>query len=179
MGQSGTGKSTQAAALASALGWAHVSSDRVRKEQAGVPLHERPAPDTREQLYSTERSDAVYAALRQRAVERGRSHQGTVLDATYSGADRREHLRTALRAADLPHVFVELTAPEDTLRTRLAARDDTSTVSDARIDDFEALKARYEAPDALEDPRHVRIKTDRSEEETTLAILKALIRLAG
>ena len=179
MGRSGTGKSTQAAALARALGWAHVSSDRVRKEQAGVPLRDRPDPDTRNQLYSTKRSDAVYAALRTRAVERGRTHQGTVLDATYSGADRRKHLRTALQAADRPYVFVELTAPEDRLRARLAARDDAATVSDARLDDFETLMARYEAPDALEDAQHVQIGTERSEEETTLAILKALIRLAG
>lgn len=178
MGQSGTGKSTQAAALSSALGWAHVSSDRVRKEQAGVPLHDRPAPETREQLYSKDRSDAVYEALRHRAVQRGRSHQGTVLDATFSGAERRERLRSALRAADLPHVFIELTAPHDTLRARLAARDHTpDTVSDARLDDFETLMARYQAPDALEDARHVRIGTDRSEDDTTLAILKALIRL--
>jgi aminoglycoside phosphotransferase family enzyme/predicted kinase len=179
MGRSGTGKSTQAAALADALGWAHVSSDRVRKEQAGVPLHKRPDAPTREQLYTAERSDAVYATLRERAVERGAHSQGTVLDATYSGSDRRERLRTALRAAELPYAFVELTAPDDTLRSRLAARDHTSdTVSDARLDDFDTLMARYEAPDALEDPRHRRIDTDRSEDETTRAILKALIRLA-
>jgi predicted kinase len=111
-------------------------------------------------------------------VERGRRHKGTVLDATYSDPDRREALRTALRAAEIPYAFVELTAPDDVLRDRLATRDaDTAAASDARAEDFDLLTARYEAPTALEDPRHVRIDTEDDPQETTLAVLKALIRL--
>ena len=177
MGRSGTGKSTQAASLAQALGWAHVSSDRVRKQAAGVPLHERPDPATRELLYSPERTEETYRSLRQRAVERGRDHKGTILDATYSREAHRDALRTALRAAGIPYVFVELTAPDAVLRHRLSDRG-PEAVSDARLDDFDTLMARYDAPTALEDPRHLRIRTDRSEEDTTTAILKALIRLA-
>jgi hypothetical protein len=177
-GRSGTGKSTQAAALARALGWAHLSSDRVRKTRAGVPLHQRTDESQRKHLYSAAMSDATYGTLRQRAVERGRRHKGTVLDATYSDPDRREALRTALRAAEIPYAFVELTAPDDVLRDRLATRDaDTAAASDARAEDFDLLTARYEAPTALEDPRHVRIDTEDDPQETTLAVLKALIRL--
>jgi len=177
-GRSGTGKSTQAAALARALGWAHISSDRVRKTRAGVPLHQRTADSMRESLYSAEMSDATYETLKTRAVERGRKHKDTVLDATYSDPDRREALRTTLRAADLPYAFVELTAPDDVLRDRLANRNaDTATASDARAEDFDQLTARYQAPSALEDPRHVRIDTKEDPQETTLAVLKALIRL--
>jgi len=178
MGRPATGKSTQAAAVAEALGWAHVASDRTRKRLAGVPRDERADAATRKQLYTDAMTKKTYAALRDRAVERGREGEGTVLDATYSDPAERDRLRTVLRAAGVPHVFVELTAPDEQLRKRLAARtDDAPTGSDARLDDFDVLAERYRAPDALEDPRHVRVDATRPPEDTTRALLEALIRL--
>lgn len=177
-GKSGTGKSTQAAALSRALGWAHIASDRVRKTHAGVPLHQRTDAEQRDRLYSDRMSDVTYHTLRQRAVERGQNHQGTILDATYSDPARREHLRSALQDAGLPYAFIELRAPNQTLRDRLVTRTaDVATASDARAEDFEMLNDRYHAPSALEDPYHVRVRSDDPPEDTTLAILKALIRL--
>ncbi|PSQ97238.1 MAG: hypothetical protein BRD55_02835 [Bacteroidetes bacterium SW_9_63_38] len=179
-GRSGTGKSTQASALAEALGWAHLASDRIRKTLAGVPLHQRTDAAERTDLYSDRMSDRTYRTLQRRAVERGRNLQGTVLDATYSDPDRRDTLRTALRSADIPYAFVELTAPDDVLRERLATRDAASaTASDARADDFEMLNDRYQVPTALEDPFHVRVSAADAPADTTLNILKALIRLNG
>jgi hypothetical protein len=178
MGRPGTGKSTQAAALARTLGWAHLSSDRIRKARAGVSIARRADAATRERLYIDVLSDATYATLRTRAVERGHRDQGTVLDATYSSPERRAAAREAFQDAGLPHAFIELTAPDDTLQTRLTHREAEDAMgSDARAEDFDALSARYQAPTALEDPHHVRISTDGSTDETTLAILKALIRL--
>ncbi|PQJ33424.1 hypothetical protein BSZ35_01375 [Salinibacter sp. 10B] len=177
-GRSGTGKSTQAAALARDLGWAHLSSDRVRKTHAGLPLHKRASERERERLYSDRMTERTYRTLQQRAVDRGRNHQGTILDATYSDPDRREDLRTALRAAGVSCTFVELCAPDDVLRERLATRSaESATASDARADDFDMLNARYHPPTALEDPFHVRVDTEASPPDTTLSILKTLIRL--
>lgn len=180
MGRAGTGKSTQAKAVAKSLGWAHLSSDRVRKSLAGVSLHARADAATRERLYTSEMSDATYQTLQTRALRRAQAHKGTVLDATYSSREKRERLRTALREANIARAFVELTAPDEALRERLASRTrDAATASDARAEDFEMLDERYDAPDALEDPRHVRIDTQRIQNETTLDILKTLIRLNG
>ncbi|MFB6248781.1 MAG: AAA family ATPase [Salinibacter sp.] len=177
-GRSGTGKSTQAAALARATGWAHLSSDRIRKRRAGVPLHRRSTAAERARLYDEEKTALTYRILQERAVARGQADEGTVLDATYSDPDRRDRLRTALRAAGVPYAFVELTAPDATLRERLSTRDaHSATASDARAEDFEMLSARYQAPTALEDPFHVRVDTDAPPLETTLSLLKALIRL--
>jgi aminoglycoside phosphotransferase family enzyme/predicted kinase len=178
MGRPGTGKSTQAEAVAETLGWPHLSSDRIRKTHAGVPLHGRADAETRERLYTDALTDATYATLRSRALEQACRHRGTVLDATFSRIAQREQLRTAFRAADVPYVFIELTAEDDTLKRRLRRRSaEDATASDARASDFEMLTERYEAPDALEDPRHVRIDTKGSPEQTTLKILKTLIRL--
>ena len=177
-GRSGTGKSTQARALAQAVGWPHVASDRVRKTSAGVPLHQRTDAAMKTQLYSDAMTDHTYDTLQTRALERATQHGGTVLDATYSDPDRRTALRDTLRDADVPYAFVELTAPDDVLRTRLRSRDaKTATASDARAEDFDLLDRRYQPPTALEDARHVRIDATGSPQDTTLAILKALIRL--
>ncbi len=179
MGRPGTGKSTQAEALARALGWPHLASDRIRKMHAGVPLHGRADAETRERLYTDALTDATYATLRTRARQRARRHLGTVLDATFSRVGQREQLRTALRAADVPYAFVELTAEDDVLKRRLRRRStEEATASDARASDFEMLTERYAAPDALEDPRHIRIGTEGAPEQTTLEILKTLIRMA-
>lgn len=178
MGRAGTGKSTQAAAIAKSLGWAHLSSDRVRKSLADVSLHERADAATRERLYTREMSDATYQILQTRALHRARNHKGTVLDGTYSRRTMRERLRTTLRDANVARAFVELTAPDAVLRARLANRTQTApTASDARAEDFDMLDERYDAPDALEDSRHIHIDTQDSPNETTLEILQTLIRL--
>ncbi len=178
MGRPGTGKSTQAAAVADALGWAQIASDPTRKRLAGVPLDQRADAETRERLYTDAMSEKTYAALCEQAVERGRDGAGTVLDATYGSPDHRERLRSALRAANLPHAFVELMASDEALRERLADRSDGApTASDARLEDFDELTSRHRAPDALEDPRHVRVSAELPPEETTRELLKSLIRL--
>ena len=179
MGRPGTGKSTQAEAVARSLGWPHLASDRIRKMHADVPLHARADAETRERLYASPTTDITYATLRTRAVERARQKKGTVLDATFSRYSQREQLRSTLRAADVPYVFVEVTAPDEILKKRLRERSaDTATASDARARDFEMLTKRYEAPNALEDPRPVQIGTEGIPKQTTLKILRTLIRLS-
>ena len=178
MGRVATGKSTVAQALADALGWTAVNSDRVRKEQAGVPLQERGDASTRGELYTKEMTEQTYAALFNTAVEHAQSGQGTVLDATFSRRAHRDALRNRLRDAEIPYVFVELTADDETLRARLRQRDESQgVVSDARLDDFEMLNARYEAPNALEDARHIHVDSKDDLEATTRAALQHLVRL--
>lgn len=178
MGGVGTGKSTQAKALAEALGWAVVRSDRVRKEQAGVPLHKRGGEAERADLYAEARTRQVYAALCDEALRRAEQGRGTVLDATFGKRAYRDALRKALGKQDIPHGFVELTASEAAVRRRLGARDENASVSDARLEDLPMLSAGYEAPDALEDEYHFTADAEAELETTTAEILKHLVRFA-
>jgi hypothetical protein len=179
MGRPGTGKTTQAAALGEALGWEVVSSDRMRKELAGVPLYRRGRAEERTDLYASARTETTYAALRDAAVLRARSGAGTILDATFGRRRHRDALREALGAAGVRYRFVELVAPADLLRQRLAARTDGTVVSDARAEDFDFLASRYEPPDALEDAEHVCVEAATESKATTHAILTALVELNG
>jgi len=178
MGRTGSGKSTQAAACARALGWSHISSDRIRKERAGVPLYERTPEPARDDVYGSEMTERVYEQLTAEAIDTVRSTgHGVVVDATFSSADRRTALRDALSKANLPYAFVELTADEATRRRRLNRRNSESTISDARPDVMGKIDRRYEAPSALWDAHHLRVSTRVEVEDTTTDILRALIRL--
>jgi aminoglycoside phosphotransferase family enzyme/predicted kinase len=88
-GLPGTGKSTLAGRIADELGHVVLSSDRIRKELAGLnPLEPAPAAYL-EDLYTPENSRAVYAELIGRAellLGRGES---VVLDASWSSAPER------------------------------------------------------------------------------------------
>ena len=178
MGPVGAGKTTQAEALGAALGWEVVSSDRVRKAQAGVPLFRRGTDAERAELYAPDRTEAVYAALVDTALHRASGGLSTVLDATFGTRRHRDALRAALAAAGVRHRLVELTAPADALRDRLAARTDGTVVSDARAADFAFLADRYEPPDALEDREHLRADAASDPEATTRTILTALTELS-
>jgi aminoglycoside phosphotransferase family enzyme/predicted kinase len=180
MGGVGTGKSTQARALGEALGWEVASSDRVRKEAAGVPLFERGTAADRAALYTPDRTEATYATLRERALGAAREGRGLVLDATFGARRQRDALREALHAAGVSHRLVELTAPGEVVRRRLAEREAADAVaSDARLEDLAMLAARYEPPDALEDADHVVVNAREGEPEATArAILLHLVRLS-
>ena len=177
MGRVGTGKSTQAETLGAALGWEVARSDRVRKEQAGVPLRTRGDEAERAALYAEERTQETYAALRGRALRRAEERQSTVLDATFGKRAQRDSLREALRAQSIPYCFVELTAPDSAVKERLRARGEAPPLSDARLEDFEALSAAYELPGALEEAYHFRVSTDADSEDATTEILRHLVRL--
>ena len=177
MGSVGVGKSTQAQALSSALGWEVISSDQVRKEEAGRALYERGTAADRARLYTEEKTQQTYEALQDYARTRASKGKGTILDATYSKEKHREELRRELQREGIPHCFVELKAPEETVQERLEERVHAARqVSDARLEDFEMLNARYEAPGEREDAYHFTVETNGVTEQTTLEVMKHVAR---
>lgn len=131
-GLPGSGKSTLAGALADRLGVTLLSSDRLRKELAGIPAEEPAAARYGEGLYSPEWTDKTYAALLDRASALLSSGESVVLDATWSGAGQRAAaLRVAERtSADL--VALHRQVPGDVAAARLTTR--TAGASDAGLD---------------------------------------------
>jgi predicted kinase len=176
MGRVGTGKSTVAQALAEVLGWAVVSSDRVRKTLAGVSLHKRGEAAERARLYAHNLTEKTYASLHEQAVTNARTGHSTLLDATYSRRHHRDALRDRLERERIPYAFVEITAPDDVIRARLVQRGhQQGIISDARIEDFDQLAARYEVSCPAEASRIVSVSSEPAIEQTTLSVLKALV----
>lgn len=121
-GLPGSGKSTLAGALADRLGVTLLSSDRVRKELAGIPAEQSAAAGYGEGLYTPEWTARTYAALLDRAAALLSSGESVVLDATWSDPEQRAAaLRLAERtSADL--VALHCHAPADVSAARLSTR---------------------------------------------------------
>ena len=89
-GAPGTGKSTLAAALGEARGWAVLRSDVVRKELAGLPPG-TPAPAAPGGgIYSPGHTGATYTALRERAGALLGMGESVVLDASWTDPAERD-----------------------------------------------------------------------------------------
>jgi hypothetical protein len=84
MGRIASGKSTLARALADELGWELFSSDRLRKQTAGVPLYERGSEDARSQLYSTAMTERTYENLFASAEAEVAAGRSVILEATFA-----------------------------------------------------------------------------------------------
>ncbi len=139
-GLSGTGKSTLAAQLAPAIGAAPgariLATDRIRKQQAGV------APTTRlpAHHYTPQASQAVYAALVERAGAVLAGGWPVVADAVFARQAQRRQIADCARDAGVPFQGIWLQAEAATLFTRVAARrndpsDATPTVLQAQLAD--------------------------------------------
>ncbi|MFI8089519.1 AAA family ATPase [Streptomyces sp. NPDC086080] len=141
-GMPGSGKSTLAGALADRLGVTLLSSDRLRKELAGIPAEQSAAAGYGEGLYTPEWTSRTYAALLERAAVLLSSGESVVLDATWSDTGQRDAaLRTAERTgADL--VALHCQVPGEVSRARLGSRAAGASVSDADVAVATAMAAK-------------------------------------
>lgn len=177
MGRVGSGKSTLAHALGRELGWEVFSSDRIRKELAGVPLYQRGSDAERRRLYSKAMTHKTYGSLIFSALEGARSHRGVILDATFGRQSHRDRIRKALERSGIGYCFIETHAAMKTLKMRLKRRDGAAfEVSDARLEDFPILDGSFEPPAGLDAAHRVAVSTESSPAE---AVARALKTLAG
>jgi aminoglycoside phosphotransferase family enzyme/predicted kinase len=143
-GLSGTGKTTLAVELAATTGFALVSTDMLRKQRAGL-APETPARATYDAgLYTEEARATTYAALVAEVESALASGRGVIADATFIRRAHRDRLAVAARRERRPCLFIECRADEQTVRARLAAREEGRSVSDARWDTYLAQRGRYE-----------------------------------
>jgi thymidylate kinase len=76
---------------------------------------------------------------------------------------------------ELSYCFIETQVPEAIAKRRLARRDGKSCeISDARLEDFEALNRSYERPVELARRELMAVSTAKALEVTTADALKAL-----
>ncbi len=178
MGRIGTGKSTQARMLAEATGWPLLSSDIIRKELAGIPIYTRGSSADRKNLYAKEMTNLTYHTLFEKAKDLVESGQHVILDATFSSKRHRDQLRDLLNTWDVSHSFFEVTASDDTIKERLAGREQSNhEVSDARLEDFQVISRKHQALSNSESRYVVSVSSEVPLQETTFEILRHLVSL--
>ncbi|MBB1256435.1 AAA family ATPase [Streptomyces alkaliterrae] len=166
-GLPGTGKSTLAGALADRLGLTLLSSDRLRKELAGIPVERSAAAGYREGLYAPEWTARTYAALLERAFALLSSGESVVVDASWSDVGlRAAAARTAGRAA-AELVALRCQAPAEVTASRLAGRHGGASDADAAI-------AAAMAPDEPPWPEAVPVDTGGRPQDSLARALAAV-----
>lgn len=179
MGRVATGKSTLAKSLSSQLNIEHFSSDRIRKSLKALPLDERTDASQRDELYSQSMTREVYNKLSDKAREYVASQNSVILDATYSNEESRKSLIDQLHTLDMDasFYFIEAQAPEELITERLKERERKERViSDARLEDFEKIDQKYQAPQELSSHNLIEINTSQSLEESLDELYRNLIK---
>jgi uncharacterized protein len=131
-GLPGTGKSSLAGAIGDRLGWVVLSSDRIRKELAGIPPEQSAAAAFGTGLYSAEWTDRCYAELLRRAAALLAQGESVIADASWVSAARRAVAANVARAAQAELAELCCTAEPDVLAGRL--QDRGAGPSDAKLE---------------------------------------------
>jgi aminoglycoside phosphotransferase family enzyme/predicted kinase len=159
----GSGKSTIAEGMAAALDLELLSSDWVRKEQAGAQPQTSQCAPYGQGLYDAAHKHQTYEALAdlaQRALQQGHS---VLLDASFAKRTERQCMAAIAQKVGARYCILECLAPDSVLRARLQERDRSAeTISDAREDLLEQFRRDYEPIRESEKACHVRLDTTRS-----------------
>ncbi|MGW2182296.1 bifunctional aminoglycoside phosphotransferase/ATP-binding protein [Streptomyces sp. NPDC001732] len=139
-GLPGSGKSTLSGALADRLGVTLLSSDRLRKELAGIPADRPASAAYGEGLYTPKWTATTYAALLERAATLLTRGESVVLDATWSNAEQREAAQRVAERTSADLVALHCQVPDETTATRMEDR--AAGPSDADLDVATAMAAR-------------------------------------
>lgn len=175
-GLPGTGKTTIATIVATALGAEHLRSDVVRKELAGLGPTDRIDAGFEEGIYSPEMTERTHASLHasvELALGSGRS---VVVDATSATAGRRFPFRDIADRLQAPFVLVETVAPPEVVEERLRRRAaEEADASDAGVAIYRAMRERYEPPVEIEPGSLVQLGAGEPPEEGLLRIVDRLV----
>ena len=175
-GLPGTGKSTLAEMLGRACGFEVISSDRVRKELAGLTPETPSAVAFGEGIYTPEWHDRTYAACLEHADALLFEGKRVIVDASFREAQRRQSFLEAAVRWGLQPVLLLCTAPEETVRERMAAR--RGGPSDADWAVYQAAAAAWEG--GPEDPRWcVQEVSTAGEREDALGVAIQRLRREG
>ncbi|MFC5139885.1 AAA family ATPase [Actinomycetospora rhizophila] len=121
-GLPGTGKTTVAGGLADRLGATLLSSDRVRKEIAGIDPATPAGAGYRSGLYRPEHTAATYEELLHRAEALLARGESVVLDASWTEAVRRGEAGALAARSSVPMSALRCEVPRDVADARIRAR---------------------------------------------------------
>jgi predicted kinase len=132
-GLPGTGKTALAGALAGRLGFTVLSSDRIRKELAGVPAERHCAAPWQAGIYTPGWTERTYQELLRRAGRLLARGESVIADASWQSPGHRAAAAALAGTAQADLVALRCAARADVARRRLAARTGGASDADAAI----------------------------------------------
>jgi aminoglycoside phosphotransferase family enzyme/predicted kinase len=132
-GLPGTGKTALAGALAGRLGFTVLSSDRIRKELAGVPAERRCAAPWQAGIYTPGWTERTYQELLRRTGRLLARGESVIADASWQSPDHRAAAAALASTAQAGLVALRCAAPADVAHRRLAARTGGASDADAAV----------------------------------------------
>lgn len=171
-GLPGTGKSYVLEALADLAGWPCFSSDRTRKELAGVSQNQKVS----DECYSAEFSERTYNSLLSRSEKALSGSRVVLIDANFGRRAQRQEAVDLARRRKARLVFVWFSADDDIVARRIRERsDDPTSVSDAGMDVYRKLKEKFEPPVTTEDFELLEITENTERHQKIAAILAGIL----
>ncbi len=132
-GLPGTGKSALAGGVANRLGWTVLSSDRIRKELAGIPPHAAGAAPFGAGIYAASWTMRTYGELLHRAGELLARGESVILDASWSSAELRSAAAGLAREQHAHLVELRCVASPELAGERLRSRPPGPSDADPEI----------------------------------------------
>ncbi|GBE14533.1 shikimate kinase [bacterium BMS3Abin14] len=174
-GLMGSGKSSLAAGLAEKFDLEVISTDRVRKELAGMdPLESKHVPYGGD-IYSSEFTDRTYRELSARSEALLKSGASVILDGTFLNPGYRSLATETARKTGSHCIFIYLNADEQLLRSRLRQRLQETSVSDGREEILaDQIKAAI-PPDEISKDRKLDIDARLSGEKIVTTAYRRLL----
>lgn len=173
-GLMGSGKSSVASALSFELGIDVISSDRVRKESAGIAATAPAAASYGEGLYSAAADEETYALLLDRSEEALAKNRSIVVDATFRRKKDRLAFRSAAARLGARFLLLFMACPEDVAQQRLQARaGHQGEISDGRWELYHQQRTDFEDPVPHEED-FIFIATSRPISDTIETILAGM-----
>jgi aminoglycoside phosphotransferase family enzyme/predicted kinase len=160
-GLPGAGKSTLARTLSNTLLIDVLRSDVIRRQHVRQHPKLHTGTGSGQGLYSSEAHRLTYTKMLLMARAALEQNQSVIVDATFSKPDHRRKAIDLAAQLNCRILFVECTAPAHLIKSRLAQREGSASVSDARLHHYELLNRRYIPPDEVEPTRRVRVHTTR------------------
>jgi aminoglycoside phosphotransferase family enzyme/predicted kinase len=171
-GLPGTGKSTLATALARQANLAHLRSDVVRKELAGLPPEASARSSFGEGVYSSAWTERTYAECQRRAEAMLFEGRRVIVDASFGEEARRTAFMDVAMRLATPVVFLHCVAADEVALQRINGRQGDASDADARI--YREKAQRWE-PFGRRTQRVVReVRTEGAQEQ---ALARALATL--
>jgi aminoglycoside phosphotransferase family enzyme/predicted kinase len=166
-----SGKSTVARAMASVIAAPHLRSDVIRhtlfKTRAGAPS----SPAFSTGIYAQIPKRRTYGRLLEQTRNILSQGKSVIVDATFNRPEYRREISRLARDHHLRLTFVECRAPLRVIKSRLSQRAKHFSLSQARVQDFEAFRQEYTPMGGAGLTAKIVVDTTRSPEECVRQIL--------